>query len=92
MLWIWLLQAEQHPSFATLVLISFLQTVFGGFAFVTWMASFTETVEAHNPALTATGLAIWGWLVRLVITARFLCLPLVVKSVKPMIEAPYPTP
>jgi MFS family permease len=89
MLWIWLLQAGQHPSFATLVWISCLQTVFGGFAFVTWMASFTETVEAHNPALTATGLAIWGWLVRLVITACFLCLPLVVKSVTPLIEAPY---
>jgi MFS family permease len=89
MLWIWLLQAGQHPSFATLVLISCVQTVFGGFAFVTWMASFTETVEAHNPALTATGLAIWGWLVRLVITACFLCLPLVVKSVTPLIEAPY---
>src|SRR5262245_23573594 len=31
MLWIWLLQAGQHPSFATLVLISCLQTVFMGF-------------------------------------------------------------
>jgi hypothetical protein len=60
-----------------------------GFAYVTWMASFTETVEAHNPALTATGLAIWGWLVRLVVTACFLCLPLVVKSVTPLIEAPF---
>jgi hypothetical protein len=71
------------------VTISCVQTVFMGFAYVTWMASFTETVEAHNPALTATGLAIWGWLVRLVVTACFLCLPLVVKSVTPLIEAPY---
>jgi hypothetical protein len=66
-----------------------VQTVFIGFAYVTWMTSFTEMVEAHNPALTATGLAIWGWLVRLVVTACFLCLPLVVKSVTPLIEAPY---
>jgi hypothetical protein len=72
-----------------LVVISCVQTVFIGFAYVTWMTSFTETVEAHNPALTATGLAIWGWLVRLVVTACFLCLPLVVKSVTPLIEAPY---
>ena len=64
MLWLYLLQAGQHPSFATLVVISCVQTVFMGFAYVTWMASFTETVEAHNPALTATGLAIWGWLAR----------------------------
>ena len=89
MLWIWLLQAGQHPSFATLAVISCVQTVFMGFAYVTWMASFTETVEAHNPALTATGLAIWGWLVRIVVTACFLCLPRVVRSVTPLIEAPY---
>jgi hypothetical protein len=66
-----------------------VQTVFIGFVYVTWMTSFTETVEAHNPALTAIGLAIWGWLVRLVVTACFLSLPLVVKSVTPLIEAPY---
>jgi MFS family permease len=89
MLWLYLLQAGQHPSFATLVVISCVQTLFMGCAYVTWMASFTETVEAHNPALTATGLAIWGWLVRLVVTACFLCLPAVVKSVTPLIEAPY---
>ena len=35
-----------------------------GVAYTPWMASFTETVEARNPALTATGLAIWGWIVR----------------------------
>ena len=57
----------------------------GAFAFE---GGVTETVEAHNPALTATGLAIWGWLVRIVVTGCFLCLPLVVKSVTPLIEAP----
>jgi ACS family D-galactonate transporter-like MFS transporter len=41
----------------------------GGMAYVAWMASFTETVEKHNPAATATGLAIWGWILRLVVTA-----------------------
>ena len=45
------------------------------------MASFTETIEAHNPALTATGLAIWGWLLRLVVTASFWSLPKVVDPV-----------
>jgi MFS family permease len=89
LLYLYLLQAGGHPTYETLVLISCLQAAFGGFAYVTWMASFTETVEAHNPALTATGLAIWGWLLRLVVTATFACLPLVVKSVNPLIEAPY---
>jgi hypothetical protein len=53
------------------------------------MASFTETVEAHNPALTATGLAVWGWIIRVVVTLCFLSLPAVVSSVTPLVEAPY---
>jgi hypothetical protein len=89
MLWLYLIQAGQHPTFETLVVISCVQAMFVGFAYVAWMASFTETVEAHNPALTATGLAIWGWLLRLVVTACFVALPAVVKSVTPLIEAPY---
>ena len=84
----WLALAGQHPSFSLLVAISCSQSVLVGFAYVTWMASFTETVEAHNPALTATGLAVWGWLQRLVITACFFALPSVVSSVTPLIEAP----
>jgi MFS family permease len=87
--WLYLIQAGGHPSFSTLVLISCAQSVFVGAAYVTWMASFTETVEARNPALTATGLAIWGWLLRLVVTACLAGLPSVVKSVTPLIEAPY---
>jgi hypothetical protein len=38
-----------------------------GIAYTPWMASFTETVEARNPALIATGLAIWGWIIRIVV-------------------------
>jgi MFS family permease len=36
-------------------------------AFASWMAAFTETVEKHNPAGTATGLAVWGALLRTVV-------------------------
>ncbi len=86
---LYLLQAPLHPSFAYLTFLSCAQSLFVGFAYVTWMASFTETVEAHNPALTATGLAIWGWLLRLVVTFCFFALPLVVKAVNPLITAPY---
>ena len=85
---VWLVMARQHPSFPLLVAVSCGQSVLVGFAYTAWMASFTETVEARNPALTATGLAIWGWLQRLVVTACFLALPYVVKSVTPLIEAP----
>jgi len=87
LMWFWLALAGQHPSFSLLVTISCAQSLLVGFAYTAWMASFTETVEGRNPALTATGLAVWGWLQRLVVTARFLALPYVVSSVTPLIGA-----
>lgn len=84
---VYLRQAGQTPAWSTLTLLSAVQSVFVGTAYATWMASFTETVEAHNPALTATGLAIWGWLLRLVITGSFLAIPHIVDSVTPLVGA-----
>jgi MFS family permease len=78
-----------HPSYTTLALVTAGQSILVGFAYTTWMASFTETVEAHNPALTATGLAVWGWIIRVVVTVFFLSLPKVITSVTPLVEAPY---
>ncbi|MGA2037282.1 MAG: hypothetical protein ABSH04_06840 [Acidimicrobiales bacterium] len=49
-------------------------------AYSTWMASFTETVEARNPALTATGLAIWGSMARFVAMLGFIAIPFVITS------------
>ncbi len=57
-----------------------------GVAYVPWMASFTETVEARNPALTATGLAIWGWIIRMVVFVSYLVLPAVVNTVTPLVD------
>ena len=54
-------------------------------AYAPWMASYTETVEARNPALIATGLAIWGWIIRVVVFVSFLVIPLVVTSVTPLV-------
>jgi hypothetical protein len=51
------------------------------------MASFTETVEARNPALIATGLAIWGWIIRIVVAIAFLIIPHFVPSVTPLINS-----
>ncbi len=88
LMYYWLTLAGQHPPFSLVVAVSCAQSLLVGFAYTAWMASFTETVEARNPALTATGLAIWGWLQRLIVTACFLALPYVVNSVTPLIEAP----
>jgi MFS family permease len=91
---IYLLEAGLHPSYYTLAIILALLSFSLGIAYTPWMASFTETVEAHNPALTATGLAIWGWIIRVVIFAAFITLPSVITSVTPLVNfggvtAPY---
>ncbi len=85
----YLQQAGGQPSWWLLVALTSAQSICVAMAYATWMASFTETVEAVNPAATATGLAIWGWLLRLVVTASFVAIPFVINSVTPLVGAPY---
>jgi hypothetical protein len=60
--------------------------VFSGVAYGPWMASFTETVEKHNPAATATGLAVWGWTIRIVVAVSAAFIPVLVTSVTPLVD------
>ncbi|WP_051944493.1 MFS transporter [Streptacidiphilus rugosus] len=60
--------------------------VLTGLTYAPWMASFTETVERHNPAAIATGLAVWGWIIRIVVAVSAAFLPVVVTSVTPLVE------
>ena len=83
---VWLDQAGRHPGYYTLAVIVALLSLFLGIAYTPWMASFTETVEARNPALIATGLAIWGWVVRVVVFVAFLIIPHVITSVTPVVN------
>jgi MFS family permease len=83
---IYLLQAGHHPSYYTLAAILAALSFFIGIAYTPWMASFTETVEARNPALIATGLAIWGWIVRVVVCLAFLLIPHVVTAATPLVD------
>ncbi len=83
---VYLFQAGHHPSYYTVALMLALLAFGLGVAYTPWMASYTETVEARNPALTATGLAIWGWILRVVVFVSFLLLPLVVNSVTPLVN------
>jgi MFS family permease len=73
-------------SYTSFVVILSLLAVMLAVAYAPWMASFTETVEAHNPALTATGLAVWGWIVRIVVAASIFVLPFVVTSMTPLVQ------
>ena len=83
---VYLLQAGHHPSYYTLAIMLALLSFGLGVAYTPWMASFTETVEARNPALIATGLAIWGWIIRVAVFVSFLIIPAVVNSVTPLVN------
>ena len=85
MIVVYLLEAGHHPSYYTLAIELALLSFALGVAYAPWMASYTETVEARNPALIATGLAIWGWIIRVVVFLSFLLIPLVVTSVTPLV-------
>ncbi len=83
---IYLEQAGHHPGYYSLAVMLALLSLGLGIAYTPWMASYTETVEARNPALIATGLAIWGWIIRVVVFGAYLCLPLVINSVTPLVN------
>ncbi len=87
MLIVFLLQAN-HPytGFDTLVVLEIFLAMFISLAYAPWMAGYTEMVEAKNPALVGTGLALWGWILRLTVGISFIFLPLVVTSVNPIVD------
>ncbi len=75
-----------HTSFYTLVIIEVILAAFLSLAYAPWMAGYTEMVEKKNPALVGTGLALWGWILRLVVGISFIFLPLVITSVSPIVD------
>jgi MFS family permease len=83
---VYLGEAGHHLGYYSVALMLAAMSLSFGIAVTPWMASFTETVEARNPALTATGLAIWGWIQRMVAFASFLLIPVVITSVTPLVN------
>ncbi len=75
-----------HPAFVTMAVLLSVMLFFVGVAYTPWMASFTETVEHRNPAAIAAGLAIWGWVLRVVVFASFLFIPVVITTVTPIVN------
>ena len=69
-----------HTSYYANVLVIVLLAVSSSIAYAPWMANYTEQVESHNPALTASGLAVWGWILRITVALSFLVLPYVVTT------------
>jgi hypothetical protein len=77
-----------HPGtgYSTLVVMVALLAVMVGLVSGPWLAAFTETVERRNPALTATGLAVWGWVSRIMIAVSSFALPFVVNAATPLVN------
>ena len=77
-----------HPAtgYYTFAWIISLLAIFLAIAYAPWMASFTETAERLNPALIATGLAVWGWIIRAVVAVSVAMIPIVVISVTPLVN------
>ncbi|MGA9859488.1 MAG: MFS transporter [Solirubrobacteraceae bacterium] len=77
-----------HPatSYTTFKILLSCIAVSLALAFAPWMASFTETVERRNPALIATGLAVWGLVIRVVIAVSVFFVPKVITTATTLVE------
>ncbi|HET7522598.1 MAG TPA: hypothetical protein VFJ79_00480, partial [Acidimicrobiales bacterium] len=73
-------------SAQTLSITLGVQALFGAMVFAPWMAGFTETVEDRNPALVATGLAVSGGVLRIVVAVTIFLFPFVVPAVTPLVD------
>jgi len=75
-----------HTSYSTFVWLLVGLSLSLGVAYAPWMASFTETVERRNPALAATGLAVWGLIIRIVIAVSVFIVPHIVNTVTTLVD------
>jgi MFS family permease len=75
-----LINAKKGVSFTEMALILSLLSTSLGCGYGPWFASFTETLEAHNPALIATGSSLYGFATRLVGVPFGLIIPHIVGS------------
>jgi MFS family permease len=84
----WFARLATHPdtSYHTFAWVLVVISAGGGIAYCAWMAAYTETVEKHNPAATATGLAVWGSLLRGVVCLSLLGLIFAVPSAAQLVD------
>jgi hypothetical protein len=80
------LATRPHTTYTTFVVVIMVMSAARGVAYAPWMAAYTETLESRNPALVATGLAIWGWVLRIVAASAFLIVPFIVPSATPVAD------
>ncbi|MEU4317621.1 MFS transporter [Nocardia fluminea] len=57
-----------------------------GLTYCAWMACFTEAVERHNPAATATGLALWAWINRIIVTVALAAFTIMLPAASTLVD------
>lgn len=77
---------DAGTSYYHFVWIILLISISSAVAFATWMAAFTETVEKHNPAAIATGLAVWGATLRSFVVVALLGLIAAIPSAATLVD------
>jgi MFS family permease len=75
-----LMNARPGVSFTTMALILSLMSTSLACGYGPWFASFTETLEAHNPALIATGTSLYGFATRAVLVPFGIIIPHIIGS------------
>jgi MFS family permease len=75
-----------HTGYYDNVVVIVLLAISISLAYAPWMANYTEQVESHNPALTASGLAVWGWILRITVALSFLVLPYVITTSTTLVD------
>jgi MFS family permease len=58
------LAGQEGTTYAQFAALLVVLAVGGGLVTPNFMASYSEALEERNPALVATGMAIWGWMIR----------------------------
>jgi MFS family permease len=76
-------EAPGDDAFRIVLLVIAVGT---GITYGTWMASYSETVERHNPAATATGLAVWGGLIRGIVTLILVAFALTMTAATTLVD------
>jgi MFS transporter, ACS family, D-galactonate transporter len=80
------LSATDQRSYGTIAVYFVVISTSSAFVMAPWFASFTETVEKRNPAATATGLAVYGWILRAVVTIALFVLTLIVPATTTLVD------
>jgi ACS family D-galactonate transporter-like MFS transporter len=80
------LSTRPDTSYHTFAGLLAIIAIGAGLSYTAWMAAFTETVERHNPAATATGLAVWGGIIRSVVTVSLIGLIFAIPSAGVLVD------